>query len=806
MQELRAYLLIRLEENNWDVSVHRDFETITNKWQSLSETKNKTAILHVGFWRPNTDDFEVIASRFPNRVLVTASSRFALPPPCHIAPDEIDKILGVPIYLVLSGWGYETSNKEINLQRKFPQNATNEQNNEEISEYDFYEICGEKPSEKNILRYLKFTPSWFLKLPIKELILSVRSQKFIKKESINIIADLIKFGDRGLYGNKNLGSKSIFEIPKELFRVFQNYQKSVVRICLEKNKDEDEKSFNTFLDSLNFVLSQLSSTQNKVLIMRMGFLSSRSMTLREIGKELNYSCERIRQIENKCIKKIEQTLIWKKTLLTHLETLFVERNEPLFFAGLEILDPWFQGISRHEEVFEYILDNFCKNQFSFIRQDNQMFISRIDQKQWEKYIEIGKNILESEIEKNISEEDAKALIFSLLIINGVELRSELWRVITRGAHFAETQDGKKTLLSFGLGAENKVEAILMGSETPLHYSEIAKKVENKYHQPLDIRRIHLAAKNVGMLFGRGTYGLVKHFPLSDTECNLLLKEIEDFIDESDNKKQWHCSEICEAMQERGLDFNIHFSQYIINIVLSRSKSFTNLNRMIWTKRSDAVRINAEKRIEINQAIIMFIKNAGKPLTGNDIREKLISSRGLGGFYQIQPEGSLIRVGRNLWGIKERDLPFSENELTMLFEKTKKELEIRQKGLHISEIKNILLDSQSLEKLINNQSLILFLIQKSSIMKVDQGQYIYLADWIDSRRFSMREAALKIFNSSPLDGYTLDELHQKIEKLIERTIEKSKVSGTISNIEAIYNEKSKRWTLPNEDEEADIDIT
>lgn len=795
MQELRAYLIIRFAVNDWDVSVHRNFETIIDKWQSFNKIKGKTAVLHVGFWRPATNDFERVSLKFPDRVLVTASSRFSLPPTCQVSNEEVGRIQDLPIYLVLSGWGYEISEKSF-LNSKSINNKLHEA---EKSKNIFYDICGEIPSENNILRYLKFTPKWFLELPISSLDLSVRSQKYFNKISVKHITDLVKIGERGLYGNKNFGFKSIAEIPHKLFKLLNNYQKpeSEIKTPISIN----DNCFDTFLNSLHFVLSQLTSNQNKVLMLRMGLSSNKAMKLREVGAELNYSPEGIRRIEIQGISEIINILPWKKTLQLHLDNLFTGRTEPLLFAGMEFLDPWFKGISERETTFKYILDAFFKNHLSIIRQDTQVFVSKLNQDQWDKIIETGINMLESEIQNSISEEKAKLLVNSLLVGKGEELQSELWRVITRSAHFAESQNGGKYLLSFGLGAEHKVESILMESATPLHFTEIANRVRMKYHDTLEIRRIHWAAKNVGFLFGRGTYGLIKHFPLSDPECELLISEIDDFIDDSEIDKQWHCSEICEALQERNVEYNFKLTPYIINIVLSRSQSYINLKRMIWAKRTD--NINNKKRIEINQAIIAILKNAGKPLSRNDIRKILVSSRGLGDIYQFQAEGSLIRVGKNLWGIKERDLPFTEDEIEKLSKTILIELVKNQKGIHVTEIKSLFQDSLICKKISDNQILVLSIIKIKLKMKVDQGQYIYLSDWKNSRRLSIREAAFKVFATSPTDGLSLDEIHKKIELLIERSIEKSKVSAAISNIEAIYDEKTKQWALPLDDDEIDI---
>jgi len=59
-------------------------------------------------------------------------------------------------------------------------------------------------------------------------------------------------------------------------------------------------------DKLSEVLNGLKEKERKIIKMRYGFVDGRTMTLEEIGKEFNLTRERIRQIEEKVLKKLRK--------------------------------------------------------------------------------------------------------------------------------------------------------------------------------------------------------------------------------------------------------------------------------------------------------------------------------------------------------------------------------------------------------------------------------------------------------------------------------------------------------------------
>ena len=61
------------------------------------------------------------------------------------------------------------------------------------------------------------------------------------------------------------------------------------------------------------VLSQLNDREQSVIKMRFGLLEDESdRTLEEIGKELNVTRERVRQIESSAIKKLKHPKVGRK--------------------------------------------------------------------------------------------------------------------------------------------------------------------------------------------------------------------------------------------------------------------------------------------------------------------------------------------------------------------------------------------------------------------------------------------------------------------------------------------------------------
>ena len=117
-------------------------------------------------------------------------------------------------------------------------------------------------------------------------------------------------------------------------------------------------------------------------------------------------------------------------------------------------------------------------------------------------------VLESAVGEQWTEEQARAAIDGLLLGPGHELSELLWQTVAAKANFAVGPENTRILTTFGRGAEQVVEVVLAEADRPLHYTEIWERATKRTGRNIDVRRAHNAAAEVGLLYGRGTYGLL----------------------------------------------------------------------------------------------------------------------------------------------------------------------------------------------------------------------------------------------------------------------------------------------------------
>jgi hypothetical protein len=155
------------------------------------------------------------------------------------------------------------------------------------------------------------------------------------------------------------------------------------------------------------------------------------------------------------------------------------------------------------------------------------------------------------------------------------------------------------------------------------------------------------------LLGRGTYGVDRHLPKAEI-LQRVSDEAEDIVASGPRGRQWHASEILSALVERdSSDLSEEsVNKYIVDIALRKSGDLKRLGRMIWKEvdTSDDV-----SRIDVRQAVISLLQQAGRPLQTDEIRQRLIALRGVNEHFQIATVDPVLRVGVGLWGLNDRDI-------------------------------------------------------------------------------------------------------------------------------------------------------
>lgn len=680
-----------------------------------------------------------------------------------------------------------------------------------------YELLeGEKPNAASLIEHLRSAPPWLLSAPIAQLNLTVRSNNVCAAHAIKVIEDFAKYGLKGLYKLPNLGQKSVHEISREMVHLFMTghplkavapEQELAIPGGLKdipsdsnegpKVSDVDDGNHSGFGADLSVnitsgfieVAQKLAQNERGVWAGRLGF-RCQPMTLKQISDQIGVTRERVRQIEVKIYKKIQSHPFWDD-LSRRIQEHLRGRTSPLFLNGLSAIDAWFEGIDQLSHPLREVSDHIPRLGFHILTWNDLPVISTISQAQWIEANDEAKSLLMAIAEQNLSERDAFSQVASVLIGKGEDMREALLEEISKFCVWSVLPDGSRILAGFGKSAAALVSGVLQASDSPLHIDEIQRRVEAySAYEAANVRNIHRAASEVGILYGRGTYGLMKHCPLNSSQLLAIRAEVEDIISGGASSKQWHSSELYEELLNRGFDYEGKLTKYIINIALSNSTNLVYLRRMIWGVRGKWNE-NADARLDVKQAIVSLLEEEGKPLSTDQIRSRLIEGRGLNIHFQIWSSSPLVRLGPGLWGLEGRDLDMQHAR--SLAYRLLKELSVRQEGMHVSEVAAFLgLSSEAEVSMLTS-------VANSDGLRMDKGQYCYLQPWGESRRISVWEAATSTLKAHP-KGLPRGELQLFVERIAKRKVDRQQLSGILQNIDAIYDVESSLWKFTGASED------
>ena len=770
MTPLRAYLMVRAGDGQWNVSVYRDLDAILNAWTDLPQD-SRTGVLHVGFDRPASQQFDEVASAHKGRMLLTGAAKHSLPLGFDSSREPVGEVDGIPVFLGLRGWGYILADQE---KVSGPQDSPLPEVEPEGWLKEFFSshfdaavairsagiyseetYLANESKLKNGLRHqiglarfrsivrtnsedpceiVRASPPWLLDRPFERVNLSVRVANAFVASNLTRVKDLLIFDTNGLLKIPNFGRKSVRDLHGSLLEALSEGP--------EENLIVDEQvSCDPLLVELNRALTAIEERGRDILCRRMG-LGKTKQTLQEIGDEYGITRERIRQIESKSLDQIRKPKTrWPDLIIAKLEGLLLGRDFPMPVLGLEAADNWFEGLGKTPSTFKYILSNVCDDQFSIVSISGIEYVGRVLQETWNDFVREARRLLATGAEESWSEVHCRTMVEGLLDESKREFRSLLWQQASFLCHFIEESDGKRKLAAYGRGAEQVVEAILLDSREPLHFSEIARLSTERVGKEIEIRRAHAAAASIGILLGRGIYGLEHHIKVPDDKKEILRDELEQIILSGPDDRQWHSSELLSIAAERHLVDDDVLDKYVIDHILSTSPILQQLGRMVWSK---GISTHAA-RIDVRQAVISLLQRAGQPLSTNELRQRLVALRGVSSNFQIISSDMVVRLRAGFWGLNDRDIPLKRTNQSAFIDRLVQEIAQKGSGVHISEIKEFVGDWLECAEEITPEALF-SLGSCDDRLQISPSEYLFLKDWKDARRITLAEAVGHVLNA------------------------------------------------------------
>lgn len=737
---LRAFLMLRSSVGEWDIQVSHSLEDVLQGWERRTE-QTKSAVLHIGFERRVARSFEDLATQFPDLVLLTPGAKGALPASFSTSKEAIGSVNGEPVYLALEGWGYaepepsraisatsgEFSGWVTSFLLEQPQHAELLTQAGIFNEDSYLELESTLSTElrlqTGVFRHnfligdggddptalARAAPPWLASQELGDLDLTVRIGNVFRRLSLKTVRDIGSLTVSDLLTFQNFGRTSIHQLA-DIFR----------RALLAGPRDAEQEmllsSGDRLLDAVRNSLSSCSERERDILARRMG-LERPVETLAEIGESYSVTRERIRQIEAKVVDRLVRREVWDDVLASKLQVMLADREFPLPLIGAEAIDPWFSGVAAHRQAIRYLIENMCNASVHLVEIDGIEYLSFLNQEAWHEIVATARQLLSSGVDKQWSEEDCQHYVKLLVPDEAREFGALLWEISSKWCHFADDA-GARVLISYGRGVDQVVEAVLLESDEPLHYSEITVKAAARGGREMDERRVHNAAAEVGYLFGSGIYGMLKHLSVPRSVWESLAEEAFEIVTEGVSGRQWHTSELVNALAERGVGLPDNFDKYQLDIALKEIGQLHSLGRMVWTS-GDATAENV--RVDIRQAVIAVLQNAGEPLSTAELRQRVVAVRGINQGMEFQVRDPLIKLNSQLWALNDRDLSIKRADQPAFLDSVVNHLRSRMKPAHISECDTLIGD-------VVPPRALFCLAASDPRLRVTQDRYLTLSEW------------------------------------------------------------------------------
>ncbi|MFA6122992.1 MAG: sigma factor-like helix-turn-helix DNA-binding protein [Sphingomonas sp.] len=743
--------MLRSAVDEWDIEVFHSLEEVLRAWEQQREER-KTAVLHVGFERRVAKSFEQLASQFPGRVLLTPSAKGALPSSFATSKGAVGNVESEPIFLALEGWGYAEREPSppcaapaVNMagwvrlfvldhpQQVGPlasigiidddtyldfENSLEPELRTQLAICRSAYLVGDQGDDPTMLA--RAAPPWLSSLVLSELDLTVRIGNVIRDRSLSRVSDIGALTVAEMLRFPNFGRTSIHQLADILRRALLDGPRG--------GEDEvSRSSAGNLLEAVRLSLATCADRERDILVRRMG-LGCPNETLAEIGESYGITRERIRQIEAKVVDRLIRREVWDDLLAAKLHVLLADREFPLPLIGAEALDPWFSGVAAHRDAVRYLIANMCNAAVSLVEIDGVEYLSFLSQDSWHEIVATARRLLASGVDQRWTEQDCQHHVKLLIPDDAREFGALLWEISAKWCHFADDAEAR-TLISYGRGVDQVVEAVLLESDTPLHYSDITIQATARAGRDLDERRVHNAAAEVGYLFGPGTYGMLKHVTASRAIWEALADEAAEIVMEATVDRQWHASELIDLLIGRGVTLPDHFDKYQMDIALKQVAQLHSLGRMVWTKCEAA---NENVRVDIRQAVIAIMQNAGEPLSSTELRQRLVAVRGINQGMQFQVIDPLIKLSSQVWALNDRDLSIKRPDQPAFLDSIVTQLRSRQRPVHISECAEILGD-------IVPARAVFCLAGLDPRLQVTQDRFLTLVEWKSAVQDGKRQA-------------------------------------------------------------------
>ena len=720
IHDFKLYLYTRTSLGKASVSVHKSFTTLVDEWSALRERDElSSCLVFAGFARPSLQEVDRVFS-WPSFALVADCARWLLPSTLTVHAAAVEGIKGnanypdMAVYLGLVGWSYDPTMVEEKIREILPASPTDQ-------EPATLGLCEVAPAGDDPFALAKQLPEWTIATSIHDLPLTVRCRNVIEDQGLQTISDLTLWSAESAKSWRNFGRQSM----KDLADALRRYVAAGPGQLASSEALPSTMDLPPLLQCLESALLHLFPRDSNVLRFRWGYQSGNKMTLEEIASQMDVTRERIRQIELKATRKLSAEYPWTTSIGERIRLLLRRRTEPLFLHFLEIEDSWFEGFAQKPTLLASLLDAFNADDCHVLVANRSSIISHISQDVWDTTkVTIVETLKQRRAEK--LEIGTVRLLIEAMLPKAAELATVMFDEIRDQLNFVCRND-RDELASVGKKVITTVMTVLEEADEPLHYSEVWKLCEVRLGRPLQRQYVHNTLMSIDALYyDRGTYGTWKHFPLQKSHQDFIVEAIDELVRANGFDRQWHTEELLGRLGDEYEWLAVDLNKNLLDLLLRRTSSLKPVGRMVWIPKDSGSTIR-EGRIDIVDASVRILMDAGRPMRIAEIRSTMQTSRGLGNYFQLHSTRELTRTAPGLWGLVRRDFDLDDQHYDRLIDKSIQIVSSRGEMMETEEIDRVLRTEGVVPDGLSQFALV-SLLQTSRVLHVFRGHMVGLADW------------------------------------------------------------------------------
>jgi hypothetical protein len=719
IHDLKLYLYKRTSLGETSVAVHKSFETLIDEWTALRERDEKgSCLVFAGYSRPSIQDVDRVLS-WPSYALVAESARWLLPSTLTVHSTPVEGIKGnanypdMPIYLGLAGWSYDPVAVEDKLRAIIP----NPTSNEPRSAFGFDSVSA-SDDPFVLARHL---PEWALIAAMRDLPLTVRCRNVVEDQGLETISDLTLWSAESAKSWKNFGRQSMKDLADAIRRFIGGGPGRLAPTeTLPSSMD-----LPPLLQCLDNALMRLAPRDSGVIRSRWGYQDGQRRTLEDIAEEMGVTRERVRQIELKGTKQLSAEYPWTASIGERIRLLLRRRTEPLFLHFLEIEDPWFVGFAENSTLLASLLAVFNADDCHVLVANGHPVVSLISQDVWDTTKTAILEALRQRGEEKL-EIDSVKLLVEAMIPKATELTTPMFDELRDQLTFV-SRNGRDVLVSVGKKTITAIAAVLEEADEPLHYSEVWRLCEARLGRPVQRQYVHNTLMSMDALyFDRGTYGTWKHYPIAKSQQDLIVEAIDEIVRGNELDRQWHTEELLSRLSGSYDFLTAELNKHLLDLLLRRTSTLKPVGRMVWIPMDSTSTIR-QGRIDIIDASVRILMDAGKPMRFTAIRSALQMSRGIGRNFQLHSTRELTRTAPRVWGLVRRDFGLDDEQYERLIDAAIQIVSLRGEMVETEELEGVLRADGVVSGTLSS-FVFMSLLQTSRILHVFRGHMVGLADW------------------------------------------------------------------------------